>query len=89
MRSGNLASIERGSGHCMEHGLPIARIDLIKGKADSLRTTISHIVYQAMVLKAPTDGRFQVIAESETDDLIYPESFLGMEAQLPLAPTVA
>jgi hypothetical protein len=67
--------------------MPIARIGLIKGKPASYRRTISHIAYQAMVLKAPTDDRFQVIAEPEADNLIYPASFLAMETQLPLAST--
>ena len=42
-----------------------------------------------MVLKAPIDDRFQVIAEPEAENLIYAASFLGMETQLPSAPTVA
>jgi hypothetical protein len=69
--------------------MPIAWIDLMKGKPARYRRTISHIVYQAMVRKAPTDDRLQVIAEPEAENLIYPASFLGMEMQLPSAPTVA
>jgi hypothetical protein len=69
--------------------MPIARMDLMKGNPASYDRTISHIGYQAMVLNAPTDDRFQVFAEPEAENLIYPASFWGMETQLSSAPTVA
>lgn len=61
--------------------MPLARIDLIKGKPPSHRRTIGDVVYHAMVdvLKAPVDDRFQVIAEHDAGDLIYPSRFMDME----------
>ena len=43
--------------------MPLARIDLIKGKPSDYRRTIGNVVYKAMVenLKAPENDRFQVI----------------------------
>jgi 4-oxalocrotonate tautomerase len=41
--------------------MPLARIDLIKGKSVEYRQTIGEVVYTAMVeiLKAPRDDRFR------------------------------
>jgi hypothetical protein len=41
--------------------MPLARIDLIKGKPAQYRQAIGDVVYSAMVdvLKAPKDDRFQ------------------------------
>jgi 4-oxalocrotonate tautomerase len=45
--------------------MPLARIDLAKGKSPDYRKTIGEVVYDAMVetLKAPKDDRFQIITE--------------------------
>ncbi|MGA9894987.1 MAG: tautomerase family protein [Xanthobacteraceae bacterium] len=61
--------------------MPLARIDLIKGKPSSYRRTIGEVVYKAMVevLKAPENDRFQVIAEHDADDFIYDPTFFGIE----------
>lgn len=61
--------------------MPLARIDLIKGKSAAYRRTIGDVVYKAMVevLKAPENDRFQVIAEHDPADLIYDPSFFGIE----------
>jgi phenylpyruvate tautomerase PptA (4-oxalocrotonate tautomerase family) len=61
--------------------MPLARIDLIKGKPASYRRTIGDVVYQAMVeiLKAPENDRFQVIAEHDAADFIFDPSFFGIE----------
>lgn len=61
--------------------MPLARIDLIKGKPSSYRKTIGDVVYKAMVeiLKAPENDRFQVIAEHDADDFIYDPTFFGVE----------
>lgn len=60
--------------------MPLARIDLIKGKPATYRQAIGDAVYTAMVdiLKAPKDDRFQVIAEHDAADFIYDPSFLGI-----------
>jgi phenylpyruvate tautomerase PptA (4-oxalocrotonate tautomerase family) len=61
--------------------MPLARIDLIKGKSTEYRKTIGDIVYQAMVeiLKAPLGDRFQVIAEHESTDFSYDPTFFGID----------
>ena len=61
--------------------MPLARIDMIKGKSQEYRQTIGEVVYQAMVdiLKAPQDDRFQVIAEHDTENFIYDPSFFGID----------
>ena len=45
--------------------MPLASIDLIKGKPAEYRRTIGDVIYTAMVevLKAPKDDRFQVPTE--------------------------
>jgi 4-oxalocrotonate tautomerase len=60
--------------------MPLARIDLIKGKSVEYRQTIGDVVYTAMVeiLKAPKDDRFQVITEHDEVNLIYDPHFLGI-----------
>jgi 4-oxalocrotonate tautomerase len=74
--------------------MPLARIDLIKGKPRSYRRSIGDVVYKAMVevLKAPENDRFQVIAEHDADDFVFDRTFFGIErsddvvfAQLTLA----
>src|SRR5712671_3442333 len=61
--------------------MPLARIDLIKGKPSSYRRTIGDVVYKAMVdiLKAPENDRFQVIAEHDADDFVFDPTFFGVE----------
>jgi 4-oxalocrotonate tautomerase len=61
--------------------MPLARIDLIKGKPSGYRRTIGDVVYKAMVeiLKAPENDRFQVIAEHDAENFIYDPHFFGIE----------
>jgi phenylpyruvate tautomerase PptA (4-oxalocrotonate tautomerase family) len=61
--------------------MPLARIDLIKGKPSSYRRTIGDVVYKAMVdiLKAPENDRFQIIAEHDADDFVFDPTFFGIE----------
>jgi 4-oxalocrotonate tautomerase len=60
--------------------MPLARIDLIKGKSVEYRQTIGEVVYTAMVeiLKAPRDDRFQVIAEHDEVNFVYDPHFFGI-----------
>jgi phenylpyruvate tautomerase PptA (4-oxalocrotonate tautomerase family) len=62
--------------------MPLVRIDLVQGKSAEYRRAIGGVVYEAMVdvLKAPTDDRFQVIAEYPADALIADENYLGNQA---------
>ena len=61
--------------------MPLACIDLIKGKPSSYRRTIGDVVYKAMVdiLKAPENDRFQVIAEYDAEDFVFDPTFFGIE----------
>ncbi|MGE3291996.1 MAG: tautomerase family protein [Geminicoccaceae bacterium] len=61
--------------------MPLARIDLAKGKTPEYRQTIGDVVYEAMVqiLKAPQDDRFQIIAEHEPGNFVYDPHFFGIE----------
>ena len=60
--------------------MPLARIDLIKGKSAQYRQAVGDAVYKAMVeiLKAPKDDRFQVIAEHDASYFIYDPNFFGI-----------
>jgi 4-oxalocrotonate tautomerase len=60
--------------------MPLARIDLAKGKSADYRKTIGEVVYQAMVetLKAPKDDRFQLITEHAADDFVVDPNYLGI-----------
>ena len=61
--------------------MPLARIDLMKGKPAKYRRTIGQIVYSAMVeiLKAPENDRFQIITEHDDANFIFDPSFFGIE----------
>jgi 4-oxalocrotonate tautomerase len=61
--------------------MPLARIDLIKGKPADYRRTIGDVIYKAMVeiLKAPEGDRFQVINEHDPDNFIYDPTFFGID----------
>jgi phenylpyruvate tautomerase PptA (4-oxalocrotonate tautomerase family) len=60
--------------------MPLARIDLVKGKSAEYRRAVGDIVYEAMVeaLKAPKDDRFQVITEHPVDGIIADKNYLGI-----------
>jgi phenylpyruvate tautomerase PptA (4-oxalocrotonate tautomerase family) len=64
--------------------MPLARIDLIKGKSTEYRQTIGDVVYTAMVdiLKAPKDDRFQVISEHDESNFIYDPNFFGISRSM-------
>jgi 4-oxalocrotonate tautomerase len=59
--------------------LPLARIDLIKGKSAEYRRTIADVVYDQMIvcLGVPED-RFQTIAEHEADNFLFDADYLGI-----------
>ncbi len=61
--------------------MPLARIDMIRGKPTEYRQAVGDVVYQAMVeiLKAPKDDRFQVIAEHDAADFVFDPAFFGIE----------
>jgi phenylpyruvate tautomerase PptA (4-oxalocrotonate tautomerase family) len=60
--------------------MPLARIDMIKGKTPEFRQGVGDAVYQAMidVLKAPAGDRFQVITEHDRENFVFDPDFLGI-----------
>lgn len=60
--------------------MPLARIDLIKGKSEEYRQAIGEAVYQALrSIGVPEDDRFQIITEHEPANFIFAKSYLGVE----------
>jgi phenylpyruvate tautomerase PptA (4-oxalocrotonate tautomerase family) len=60
--------------------MPLARIDLIKGRSEAERKAISQVVYDAMLsIGVPKDDRFQIITEHDAANFIYPHAYLGIE----------
>ena len=60
--------------------MPLARIDLVRGKSADYKRTITDVVYEAVVniLKAPPNDRFQIINEHAPEDQIADENYLGI-----------
>jgi 4-oxalocrotonate tautomerase len=60
--------------------MPLARIDLPRGKTGEYRSAVGDTVYDAMirVLNVPQDDRFQVIAEHSVADLVIDPDYLGI-----------
>jgi len=61
--------------------MPLARIDLVRGKSADYKRTIADVVYEAIVdiLKAPANDRFQIISEHAPESHIADESYLGIK----------
>jgi 4-oxalocrotonate tautomerase len=60
--------------------MPLARIDLIRGKSESYRQAIGEAVYLALLsIGVPEDDRFQVIHEHEPANFIFANSYLGVQ----------
>ena len=60
--------------------MPLARIDLTKGKPDAYRQAIGEAVYQALrSIGVPENDRFQIITEHEPANFIFARSYLGVE----------
>src|ERR1700760_1858719 len=60
--------------------MPLARIDLRKGKDARYRQEIGRVVYEAMVgVGVPEKDRFQIIAEHDADTFLFDPSYLGIE----------
>lgn len=59
--------------------MPLARIDLRKGKPADYRRRIGQVVYDAMrSVGVPENDRFQVIQEHDADGLVYDPDYLGI-----------
>ena len=60
--------------------MPLARIDLIKGKPESYRQAIGEAVYQALLsIGVPENDRFQVVTEHDPANFIFAKSYLGVD----------
>ncbi|WP_426287113.1 tautomerase family protein [Luteibacter sp. E-22] len=60
--------------------MPLVRIDLRRGKDAAYRTALGNAVHDALVgIGVPADDRFQVIAEHDTEGLVYDAHYLGIE----------
>ena len=61
--------------------MPLVRIEVRNGKPAEYRRAIVDAVHQCMVSerKAPADDRFQVIAEHDSDSLIYDPTYLNIQ----------
>lgn len=59
--------------------MPLARIDLRKGKSADYRQRVGEVIYQAMrAVDVPENDRFQIFQEHDTDTLIYDPGYLGI-----------
>jgi 4-oxalocrotonate tautomerase len=61
--------------------MPLVRIDLRRGKSPAHREAICDGVYRAMTetFGVPKDDRFMIVSEHDSDNLIYAESYLGID----------
>lgn len=59
--------------------MPLARIDLARGKSAEYRATAGDVVYEAMIatLNVPKDDRFQIISE-HADGFVFDATYLGI-----------
>ena len=61
--------------------MPLVRIDMPAGKANSYRTKVVETVQSVMhsALNVPVAERFQIVAEHATGELSIDRSYLGIE----------
>ena len=60
--------------------MPLARIDLARGKSLEYRRTLGEVVYDAMIqtLNVPKDDRFQILSEHADENLTIDPNYLGI-----------
>ncbi len=60
--------------------MPLARIDLARGKSVAFRRTVGDVVYDAMreTINVPQDDRFQVITEHDPEMFIIDPGYMGI-----------
>jgi 4-oxalocrotonate tautomerase len=60
--------------------MPLASIDLIRGKTADYRNAVADVVYQAVVtvLNAPERDRFQIVDEHAPENFFADERYLGI-----------
>jgi len=61
--------------------MPLVRIDLSANSREELGRDIGDIIYRAMreEINVPADDKFQIISRHTNDEMVYPESYLGLE----------
>jgi 4-oxalocrotonate tautomerase len=60
--------------------MPLARIDLLKGKDAAYRQNVGRVVYEAMIgVGVPEKDRFQIINEHDADNFLFDPTYLGIE----------
>jgi len=61
--------------------MPFVRIDLSKQYPDGVAQQVGDIIFQAMRehINVPEDDKFQVITRHDTNELVIPKSYLGIE----------
>lgn len=61
--------------------MPLARIDLPRGKSAEYKRAVADLVFEAVVgvLKAPDGDRFQIITEHGPDTLLIDPHYFGIE----------
>ena len=59
--------------------MPLARIDLVRGKSAAFRKTLGEIVYKAMIdeINSPANDKFQIITEHAAEEFNIADSYLG------------
>jgi 4-oxalocrotonate tautomerase len=60
--------------------MPLARIDLRRGKPPAYRKAICDGIYRALreTFNVPENDRFLVVSEHDTDNFVHAESYLGI-----------
>jgi hypothetical protein len=64
-----------------EADMPLARVDIPKGRPPEFRVAVGDVVYAAMTatLDVPIGDRFQVISEHESTRLVIDPHYPGIE----------
>jgi 4-oxalocrotonate tautomerase len=59
--------------------MPLARIDLVRGKSVAFRKQLGEIIYKAMTdtINVPANDKFQIFNEHAADELNLADSYLG------------
>ena len=61
--------------------MPLARIDLPRGKSAEYKRTVGEVVYEAMIktINVPANDRFQIFTEHGPESLIIDRTYAGIE----------
>lgn len=59
--------------------MPLARIDLVKGKDEKYRQEIGRVIYEALTgVGVPQDDRFQIVTEHDAANFLFAPDYLGI-----------